>query len=227
MAFSISTQRPAGARLRNFQFPTTDGKVPNFDASAEGPPTISIARSIAFMARVSRHVMKMSTHIVLAQTSRAVNNSAVDRFPAYLKELRENAGLTQEKLSEKCEFATQSRVSNYEKGHRRPDLMDAAKLADALGSSRFAMLKCLAADAGITLEAEMADLAEMQVVLGLTAKVLASSLPPAGEALAEELARKSDGHSDWLFAADVLKAVRSELPPSRRGAEGSKPPSRP
>lgn len=169
----------------------------------------------------------MSTRIVLAQVSRAVNNSPMDRFPAYLKELRENAGLTQEKLSEKCEFATQSRVSNYEKGHRRPDLGDAAKLADALGSSRFAMLKCLAADAGITLEVEMADLAEMQVVLGLTAKALASSLPPAGEALANELAQRSEGHSDWLFAADVLKGVRSELPPSRHGAGGSKPPSRP
>lgn len=171
--------------------------------------------------------MKESTRTVLAQTSRAVNNPAMDRFPAYLKELRENAGLTQDKLSEKCEFATQSRVSNYESGKRRPNLVDAAKLADALGSSRFAMLKCLAADAGITLGAEMADLAEMQVVLGLTAKALASSMPHAGEALADELERKADGHNDWLFAADVLKAVRSELPASRRGAEGSKPPSRP
>lgn len=223
----MAMQRSAGTFLRNRQFPTTFGDVSSLEASDDGPPATSIARSIAFMARVSRYVMSMSTRTVLAQVSRAVNNSRMDRFPIYLKELRENADLTQEKLSEKCDFATQSRVSNYEKGHRRPDLVDAAKLADALGSSRFAMLKCLAADAGITLEAEMADLAEMQVVLGLTAKALASSLPAAGEALANELAQRSDGHSDWLFASDVLKAVRSELPASRHGAGGSKPPSRP
>lgn len=198
------------------------------DARAEGPSEALIARSMAFMAQVSRNVMIESTRVVLAQTSRSVNNSAMDRFRGYLKELRTQAGLTQDELSEKCEFATQSRISNYESGKRRPDLVDAAKLADVLGVSRFAMLKCLASDAGITMEnAEVADLAEMQVVLGLTAKALASSIPPAGEALASELAARVDDHSDWLFAADVLKGVRAELPASRHGVEGSKPPSRP
>ena len=50
-----------------------------------------------------------------------------------LKTLREKAGLSQAALAEKCGWASQSRVGNYEKGVRKINADDAAILADALG----------------------------------------------------------------------------------------------
>jgi transcriptional regulator with XRE-family HTH domain len=141
----------------------------------------------------------------------------MDQFPSYLRALRERAGLTQDELAAKCEFGGQSRIGNYESGKRRPDLVDAARIADALGSSRREIVERLAADAGITLEAaSVGDVAEVQVVVGVLAKVLADSLPAAGVAVASQLAALTARHTDWQFAADVLLAVEKELPPERR-----------
>ena len=50
-----------------------------------------------------------------------------------LKTLREKAGLSQAALADKCGWASQSRVGNYEKGVRKINADDAAILADALG----------------------------------------------------------------------------------------------
>ena len=50
-----------------------------------------------------------------------------------LKTLREKAGLSQAALAEKCGWASQSRVGNYEKGVRKIGADDAAILAAALG----------------------------------------------------------------------------------------------
>ena len=49
-----------------------------------------------------------------------------------LKTLREKAGLSQAALAEKCGWASQSRVGNYEKGVRKIGADDAAILATAL-----------------------------------------------------------------------------------------------
>ena len=50
-----------------------------------------------------------------------------------LKTLREKAGLSQAALAEKCGWASQSRVGNYEKGVRKIGADDASVLASALG----------------------------------------------------------------------------------------------
>lgn len=50
-----------------------------------------------------------------------------------LKTLREKAGLSQAALAEKCGWASQSRVGNYEKGVRKIGADDAGVLATALG----------------------------------------------------------------------------------------------
>ena len=50
-----------------------------------------------------------------------------------LKTLREKMGLSQAALAEKCGWASQSRVGNYEKGVRKIGADDAAILATALG----------------------------------------------------------------------------------------------
>ena len=50
-----------------------------------------------------------------------------------LKTLREKTGLSQAALAEKCGWASQSRVGNYEKGVRKINADDAAILATALG----------------------------------------------------------------------------------------------
>lgn len=51
-----------------------------------------------------------------------------DRLAARRKELR----LTQEKVAELCGYATQSRISNYERGDREPEFSDLKKLTKAL-----------------------------------------------------------------------------------------------
>ncbi len=49
-----------------------------------------------------------------------------------IKQARKRLGLTQPQLAEKCGWATQSRVSNYERGDREPKSSDIKALAKAL-----------------------------------------------------------------------------------------------
>lgn len=49
-----------------------------------------------------------------------------------IKHLRKAKGLSQQALAEACGWASQSRIGNYEKGTRQPNLEDLEKLARAL-----------------------------------------------------------------------------------------------
>ncbi len=52
-----------------------------------------------------------------------------------IKEARQRAGMTQPELAKACKWASQGRVSNYERGLREPKSGDVALLAKALGVS--------------------------------------------------------------------------------------------
>jgi phage repressor protein C with HTH and peptisase S24 domain len=49
-----------------------------------------------------------------------------------IKQLRKAAGLSQQALAQACGWESQSRIGNYEKGTRQPNLQDLEKLASAL-----------------------------------------------------------------------------------------------
>lgn len=49
-----------------------------------------------------------------------------------IKKLRKAKGMSQQALAEACGWASQSRIGNYEKGTRQPNLEDMEKLAKAL-----------------------------------------------------------------------------------------------
>ena len=61
-----------------------------------------------------------------------VAQKAVLAFPSRLKNLREEAGLTQEELAEKAQISARA-VSRYETGEAIPDLRIIHKLAWGLG----------------------------------------------------------------------------------------------
>jgi phage repressor protein C with HTH and peptisase S24 domain len=49
-----------------------------------------------------------------------------------IKKLRKAKGMTQEDLAHACQWESQSRIGNYERGTRQPNLQDLEKLAQAL-----------------------------------------------------------------------------------------------
>ena len=56
------------------------------------------------------------------------------RFLALLRTLRKEAGLTQEQLAERLD-TRQSRITDYERGVRRLDLMELRQVCEAVGIS--------------------------------------------------------------------------------------------
>ena len=56
------------------------------------------------------------------------------QFLALLRQVRVEAGLTQMELAERLD-ATQSRISDYERGERRMDLLELYQYCQALGMS--------------------------------------------------------------------------------------------
>ncbi|NWA04788.1 XRE family transcriptional regulator [Pseudomonas gingeri] len=52
-----------------------------------------------------------------------------------IKQLRKALGMSQQALAMKCGWESQSRIGNYEKGTRQPNLGDMEKIAHALGVS--------------------------------------------------------------------------------------------
>lgn len=53
-------------------------------------------------------------------------------FGTNLKQLRENLGLTQEEVAEKCGLTTAA-ISHFERGAREPSLKNAVKIVKGLG----------------------------------------------------------------------------------------------
>lgn len=52
-----------------------------------------------------------------------------------IKQLRKAKGLSQQSLAHACGWESQSRIGNYEKGTRQPNLEDLEKIAHALGTT--------------------------------------------------------------------------------------------
>jgi transcriptional regulator with XRE-family HTH domain len=66
-------------------------------------------------------------------------------FAAKLKQLREQAGLTQAALAQQAELSL-GIVRDYEQGRKEPALRSAFKLAEALGVSCEAFKDCIGAE---------------------------------------------------------------------------------
>jgi hypothetical protein len=87
-----------------------------------------------------------------------------------------------------------------------------------------------AASGEITDQRDVApDMSEIRLLLGLTAKALAASIPGAGRELVDELERVAAPLRKGTFARDFADAVRSELPEHvrRRTAPQSRARARP
>jgi hypothetical protein len=61
-------------------------------------------------------------------------------FAEKLAKLRDDRGLTQAQLAEKCEYPSQSRIGNYEAGTRTPRLAEIPVLAAQLGCAPMDLL---------------------------------------------------------------------------------------
>lgn len=60
------------------------------------------------------------------------------------------------------------------------------------------------------------EMAELQWLLGVTAKALAASIQPAAREIVEQLERPDRAPRKGTFAWDFLKAIRAEIPASGR-----------
>lgn len=204
--------------------------MPSFSASFPTPPISAIALSSASIGRsITRRDVLVNTYRV-RHASQSVNNTQMNEFAHRLRRLRQNAKLTQEQLADACGYSGQSRIANYEStgaNARLPSLAEIPILAKALNVSEAELVASLPPEAQVAPAARGADehsleMAELQIVLGLAAKALASSIQPAGRELLDALEKLPKSMKGRPFVRKMIENLQSELPgPSAaRSAQG-------
>lgn len=131
VANSIGKQYSTDTAPLDRQLLIADWRIPKASANKVADPSFLIALSNAFMPGLSPYVINLSTRIVLDDIT-ACEHHAHMGFKENLKAFRLRRGFTQEQLAHACGWASQSRVGNYEKGTREPNLEDIQNLATAL-----------------------------------------------------------------------------------------------
>lgn len=130
----------------------------------------------------------------------------METFGQRLKRLREDRKMTQEQLADACGYKNQSRIGNYESGLRTPSVRQIPILAKGLGVPDQEL-----AVAGPKLpqqDQDSPELVELRLALGITAAVLAESIPAAGDALLMALKRVFGSPRTGTFARELVDSVQ-------------------
>lgn len=198
--------------------------MPSNSASLPTPPAASIAESKASMRRsITLRVWNVNSFRV-CEKSRAVNNGGMETFGQRLKRLREAQQMTQEQLAAACGYKQQSRIGNYESGLRTPSVKQIPVLAKGLGVPDQELT--VVAPTLPARDQDSPELVELRLALGLTASILAESIPAAGDALAAALHRTFGSPRTGTFARDLLDSVkraREGVGISRRSGNATAP----
>lgn len=153
----------------------------------------------------------------------------METFAKTLRRLRKEAELTQEQLALACGYQGQSRIANYEstgENARTPSLAEIPVLAKALHVNEAELVAALPPEATAENEAQQVHLGELQLLLSLTARALAGTIPAAGRDLVAEIERIGGVPRKGTFAREFLDGVRAEIPVRRtertRSGRGSR-----
>lgn len=140
----------------------------------------------------------------------------METFGQRLKRLREDRKMTQEQLADACGYRNQSRIGNYESGLRTPSVRQIPVLAKGLGVPDHELT--VVAPTLPQQDQDSPELIELRLALGVTASILAESIPAAGDALLSALHRTFGTPRTGTFARDLVDSVQR----ARAGAGSSR-----